>query len=140
MTKMVDLVIRIPEETYKSIIKSDIEVEFYRSADVFYSPISIMCAIRTGKVLPKGHGALVDKSKIYKAIYAEEDNCTGMGMTLDEMDAYNDGIDAMYSLVENAPTIIEADKVCTYKETGCGSCRWQIECPYDEADKKGEEE
>ena len=60
--------------------------------------------------LPKGHGDLIDRSKIYKAIPAEEDNCTGVGMTLDEMDAYNDGIDAMYSLVHGAPTIIEADK------------------------------
>ena len=28
-------------------------------------------------------------------------------------------------------------KVCTYKETGCGDCRWYLECPYDEADKEG---
>lgn len=60
-------------------------------------------------VLPKGHGDLIDRSKISKAIPAEEDNCTGMGMTYDEMDAYNDGIDAMYSRIQNAPTIIEAD-------------------------------
>lgn len=32
--------------------------------------------------------------------------------------------------------LIDADaylkKVCTYKETGCGSCRFQIVCPTDE--------
>lgn len=67
-------------------------------------------AIANGTVLPKGHGDLIDRSKIYKAIYAEEDNCTGMGMTLEEMDTYNDGIDAMYSLINSAPTIIPADK------------------------------
>ena len=65
--------------------------------------------IANGTLLPKGHGDLIDRSKIYKAIPAEDDNCTGMGMTLDEMYAYNDGIDAMYSLVHGAPTIIEAD-------------------------------
>lgn len=66
--------------------------------------------IANGTPLPKGHGDLIDRAKIYKAIPAEEDNCTGVGMTLDEMDAYNDGIDAMYSLVHGAPKIIEADK------------------------------
>lgn len=34
------------------------------------------------KILPKGYGNLVDRSKIYKAIPAEEDNCTGMGRHL----------------------------------------------------------
>ena len=31
-------------------------------------------------------------------------------MTLDEMDAYNKGIGAMYSLVQGAKPIIEADR------------------------------
>lgn len=66
--------------------------------------------ILNGTVLPKGHGRLIDADKVCKAIYAEEDNCTGMGMTFDEMDAYNEGIDAMYSLVRGAKPIIEADK------------------------------
>lgn len=43
--------------------------------------------------------------------------------------------------------LIDADaylkEVCTYKETGCGSCRFQIVCPVDEptiieADKEAE--
>lgn len=67
-------------------------------------------AFLNGTPLPKGYGDLVDKSKIIKAIPAEEDNCTGMGMTYDEMCAYNDGIDAMYDLVQGAKPIIEADK------------------------------
>ena len=71
---------------------------------------AIDSAVRNGTLLPKGHGDLIDKSKIYKAIPAEEDNSTGMGMTREEMDAYNEGIDAMYSRVQGAPTIIEADK------------------------------
>lgn len=55
----------------------------------------------------------IEKSKINKAIPAEEDNCTGMGMTLDEMDAYNDGIDAMYALVMGAPKadVVERSKI-----------------------------
>ena len=67
-------------------------------------------AIANGKPLPKGHGDLIDRSKICKAIPAEEDNCIGMGMTYDEMDAYNDGIDDMYDKVQRVEPIIEADK------------------------------
>lgn len=55
------------------------------------------------------HGDLIDRSKIHKAIPTEEDNCIGMGMSYDEMDAYNDGIDAMYDLVQKAKPIIEAE-------------------------------
>lgn len=40
--------------------------------------------IANGTPLPKGHGDLIDRAKIYKAIPAEEDNCTGVGMTREE--------------------------------------------------------
>lgn len=75
-----------------------------------YNIYDLCGCVMNGTPLPKGHGDLVDKSKICKAIPAEEDNCTGMGMTLEEMGAYNEGVDAMYSLVQRTPTIIEADK------------------------------
>lgn len=68
------------------------------------------CAIADGTPLPEHHGDLIDRSKICKAIPAEEDNCTGMGMTYDEMDVYNDGIDSMWDKLQNANPIIEADK------------------------------
>lgn len=92
------LMIDIHEKDYQSILNSG------------QVPYGVVCAIMNGTPLPKGHGDLIDKSKIYKVIPAEEDNCTGMGMSLDEMDGYNEGIDVMYSLVQDAPTIIEADK------------------------------
>ena len=66
-------------------------------------------ALQKGTPLPKGCGDLIDKSKIYKAIYAEEDNCTGMGMSYEEMDAYNEGVDAMYFIVKGAPVIIKGE-------------------------------
>ena len=92
------LIIDIHKKDYQSILNSG------------QVPYGVVCAIMNGTPLPKGHGDLIDKSKIYKAIPAEEDNCTGMGMSLDEMDGYNEGLDVMYSLVQDAPTIIEADK------------------------------
>lgn len=98
------IVIEIDDARFKDIRRiACVQLENYRFKTVEQ-------IIANGTPLPKGHGDLIDRSKIYKAIPAEEDNCTGVGMTLDEMDAYNDGIDAMYSLVHGAPTIIEADK------------------------------
>lgn len=102
------IVIDIPDEMYQEIKETFKVISGSRSSKRF--DYILFNAVNTGTPLPKGHGDLIDRSKIYKAIPAEEDNCTGVGMTLDEMDAYNDGIDAMYSLVHGAPTIIEADK------------------------------
>ena len=93
----IELVIKIPEKIYESVMNGTYCGTLYQE-------------LKNGIPLPKGHGDLIDRSKIYKAIPAEEDNCTGMGMTYDEMDAYNDGIDAMYDLVQGAKSIIEADK------------------------------
>lgn len=47
----------------------------------------------------------IDADKLQKAIPAEEDNIMGMGMTYDEMKAYNDGIDEQWKKIVNAPTI-----------------------------------
>ena len=46
----------------------------------------------------------IDADNIRKPIYAEEDNCTGIGMTFDEMDAYNEGIDAVIRRIDSVPT------------------------------------
>ena len=97
------IVINIPEDEYNKIYSGNFDADGYFK-------MNLKEAFRNAIPLPKGHGDLIDKSKICKTIPAEEDNCTGMEMTLDEMDAYNDGIDVMYSIVQSAPTIIEADK------------------------------
>lgn len=100
---MIEVVIKIPE----SIIEHLKDGSFGARKE---DRATLVDAVMNGTLLPKGHGDLIDRSKIYKAIPAEEDNCTGMGMTLEEMDAYNDGIDAMYNLMRGAKPIIEADK------------------------------
>jgi hypothetical protein len=47
---------------------------------------------------------LIDADKIY-VIPAEDDNITGMGMTQEEQDAYNDGVDAVMAKIRNAETV-----------------------------------
>ena len=67
--------------------------------------------VRRGVPLPKGHGDLIDRDAlIFNADYYEP--------LISKRD------------VDFAPTIIEADK-CTYKETGCGSCKRQLDCPIE---------
>lgn len=102
MATDIELVIKIPDILMEYIVKGrDLSEE--QNDEMAY-------AIADGIPLPKGHGRLIDISKIHKAIPAEEDNLTGQGMTSDEMDAYNDGIDAMWNLVQRAETIIEAER------------------------------
>ena len=61
---------------------------------------------------------LIDVDKIKKPIYAEDDNCTGDGMTYDEMDAYNHGINKVWYEIKTAPTVDAVEVVrckdCTY--------------------------
>lgn len=102
------IVIEISETLKKIADEEDIKT----FSHFMWSTI-VMDAIKSGIPLPKGHGDLIDRSKIsniYKAIYADEDNTTGIGMTLEEMYEYNHGIDAMYALIKRAKSIIEADK------------------------------
>ena len=76
----------------------------------------IINAIYNGTPLPKGHGRIIDESRI-KHIECHT-----------EQELYGDKI--RYVKTTDAPTIIEADK-CTYKKTGCGSCKRQLDCPYE---------
>lgn len=104
------IVIDIPEETKEQIIAlTNVGASFPPKLQE-----NIVRAIINGTPLPKNHGDLIDRSKIYKAIPAEKDNITGMGMSYEEMEAYNEGINDMYILVQGAKPIIEADKEDEY--------------------------
>lgn len=109
-----DIVIKIDDKLYDLIKHYERSIENIEEENDTLE-ITLMRAIINGIPLPKGHGDLIDRSKIGKAIPAEEDNCTGFGMTYDEMDAYNDGIDSMYDKVQRVEPIIEA-----YKEVSNG--------------------
>ena len=93
------IVIDIPKGCYEEICTASFPVQdAYR----------LVAWIKEGAVLPEKHGKLVDVSEIHKAIPAEEDNITGAGMIYEEMDAYNDGINTMFSIIQGATPILEA--------------------------------
>lgn len=84
----VELVIKIPEKTYKDIQSLD-----WKNGEKWYS--EEWKAIHNGTPLPKGHGRLIDADEIQF-----ENN---------EFDTYNDYSKA-FDAIDYAPTIIEADK------------------------------
>ena len=88
----VELVIKIPEEEYRWIKKSDKTV----FADVA-SKECMLHAIKNGKLLLKGHGRLIDVNDIEWAKHQQERN-------------YIDYEVVDWEDIKNAPTIIEADK------------------------------
>ena len=48
---------------------------------------------------------LKDADALCKPMYAEKGNVAGFGMTNDEMDAYNIGLDTAWRQIEKAPTV-----------------------------------
>lgn len=77
---------------------------------------------------------LIDADKLEKPVYAEEDNITGMGMSPDEMDGYNDAIDMMWNGIQQAPTVdasIVVHALWIHQPdcgvTRCSHCGWSIE-------------
>lgn len=64
----------------------------------------ILDCVRKGKVLPKGHGRLIDADKLLKTWYDDfcyDDFCEFMSRA---------ELNSMNNVIKNAPTIIEADK------------------------------
>ena len=86
---MIDLVIKISEEDYKKIKNAN--------KALFVDLYKIMAdAINNGKLLPEGHGDLIDKNQVLEEIKYE---MLGTG--------YHD---LAYSIIKEAKTIIEGAK------------------------------
>ncbi len=95
----IELVIKIPEEEYRLIKKSDKTV----FADVA-SKECMLHAIKNGTPLPKGHGRLIDADAEIKKIQDISDRVKNRNASC--LDVYDGEIAAM----RLASTIIEADK------------------------------
>lgn len=105
----------------------DIEEKIFEELTKYNEPVpsgnrlydSVLLSIYNGTPLPKGHGNLIDYDDLI--------------VKLDRYGRKNVKYQLPYS-----PTIIEADKRCTYKETGCGSCKRQLVCPIETEGSKSE--
>lgn len=87
----IELVIKIPEETY-----NDIQSRDWKNGERWYS--EEWKAIHNGTPLPKGHGDLVDRDDLLADSYCIDDwSCTEINI-----------VDVM--TVKMADAIIEADK------------------------------
>lgn len=86
----IELVIKISEEQYSLIMQSH-----RRGVERYISKEAMMHAIKNGTPLPKGHGRLIDASNL---------------LTVTDYDSENEKTYVLYDEIDNALTIIEADK------------------------------
>lgn len=84
--KNIELVIKMPEKTYKHILSMQFYIPSSRSGKSLLE--EILKAIRTGTPLPKGHGRLKDVDHYVKINWEHPD----------------------YDLIDDEPTVIEADE------------------------------
>ncbi len=88
------VVINLPEKVYKEICSGNFETDGYFKAN-------LQDTFRNGTPLPKNHGRLIDADEYKEHLYACETNDRPLHiMELDER----------LATVDDAPTIIEADK------------------------------
>ena len=88
------IVIDIPEVFYETLKKTDEIVSGQRSGKTLMSVV--YSAIANGAPLPKGHGRLIDASQLLTVTECKEDGTEQCYIP--------------YTHIEDAPTIIEADK------------------------------
>ena len=91
----IELVIKIPEEEYEMIVNSE-DCGLH----------TLTRAIARGAILPKGHGRLIDADRFLK----DNEAYTGWILNSSDWGGENAYKDALEDLVNEAPTIIEADK------------------------------
>lgn len=95
----IELVIKIPEEAYNLLQNGGVD---------WLGAEHILDRVANGIPLPKNHGDLIDRSKIYKAINNLKDNWNRYGNEYEcgRYESYDYAVDT----IDEAQTIIEADK------------------------------
>ena len=104
MTEYVELVIKIPEETYKDIQSHD-----WKNGGRWYS--EEWEAIHNGTPLPKGHGRLKDEDEIVKAIEDRVEFLRKNDAVFVRLHKDIDILGCIPKIRCEVPTIIEADNV-----------------------------
>lgn len=98
----IELVIKIPEEEYRWIMKSDKTV----FADVA-SKECMLHAIKNGTLLSKGHGDLVDRNAINSRFYDIWKELESYS----NKPSYKELLNRWSMCMDTAPVVIEADKI-----------------------------
>ena len=93
----VELVIKMPEDVLKRTV-------FYREFRSVRDCIMTIKALEKAISLPKGHGRLIDERHVVENI-CEKHGCYGRDNCKSKLDNFC----GAWDVVENAPTIIEAD-------------------------------
>ena len=94
------IVINIPQKLYKELMT----VTVTHAGEVFAQ--KLIKYIKDGIPLPKGHGRLIDANKFLK----DNEAYTGWVLNSSDWGGENAYKDALEDLVNEAPTIIEADR------------------------------
>lgn len=104
MEEMIEVVIRIPKEQYEN-------GSLVRYFGCYSKQLDKV--IYEGTVLPKGHGIIVDANRLKKDVYIEFNRpVDSMWTTREELDEKT-----IISIIDNAPTIIEADRRFDYADS-----------------------
>lgn len=100
----IELVIKIDKDTY-----NDIQSHDWKNGVRWYS--EEWKVIHNGTLLPKGHGKLVDADELTKEIKSYISDTSDLHYDdLVEAEDYNSAYYNCLDEIENAPTIVEADK------------------------------
>lgn len=101
----IELVIKIPEECYKQIQKHMFSIAYdtittKEEKKQVEEKFNVVLAIKNGTPLPKGHGELIDRQSLKLSFF-----------TLSRFyKTWNLGKNRIMGEIENAQTIIEADR------------------------------
>jgi hypothetical protein len=98
---MISLVIKIPEDYYEALRKTDLIISGIRSEETLMSVI--YGAVAKGTPLSKGHGRLIDADALIKKMEEREEKLKD-DRSMWETASVETALDMF------APTIIEADK------------------------------
>lgn len=107
-----DILQRVRFDIHKSIIGGKFVLSGNREKEALDM---LTDAFLNSTPLPEHHGRLIDADALKKHKYHDNNR-------------YENAV--AVAQIDWAPTILEADK-CTYKETGCGSCKRQLDCPIE---------
>lgn len=91
------IVIKMPDKTYEKIMSNEYD----------YGDMNVI--IQNGTPLPKGHGRLIDASRLFKKLFINQNGSIVPDRDVDNFEVRY-GVHFMKTAIHEAQTVIEADK------------------------------